>query len=290
MISNLTSRILFEIQSLFRSNDWEIYNNAEDYRSIYNSYCKRLSLFNETQQNLILGLTYNFLRLGVNDYDKLFLKAFQNIPNKLLQSAKHIYIMPLEINENKRTKSSHFIWSYLSKYCDFSRIKFLNRTKFIDSFDYINKNLVEKCLFIFIDDFIGTGETAENNSREILKTIFNGVRIPESKMLLISLVAQKVGVERMKGSLGMPVFYGSLRNKGISDSYVGDDLANKTTIMVQIEDRLKIKDNYRFGYGRSESLITLGQKSPNNTFPVFWHETKTKIAPFPRYKLYEEDS
>ena len=75
-------------------------------------------------------------------------------------------------------------------------------------------------------------------------------------------------------------------NKGISDFYTSEDLADKQCIMKQIEDRIHKVEKYRFGYEGSEALITL-IKTPNNTFPVFWKDYKTKDgdikAPFSRF-------
>lgn len=52
--------------------------------------------------------------------------------------------------------------------------------------------------------------------------------------------------------------------------------------MKQIETKMYIQDKFRFGYCKSESLVTMC-RTPNNTFPVFWEEKgNMKTAPFPR--------
>lgn len=288
MINGISTQKLFEIDTLFKKKTWEVDNSLENFSSLYNRYCQRLSLFDESHQDLIIELSYNFLKIGVNDYPKLFLKAFHNIAISFLQSSKHIYILPLELTETNKIKSSHFIWYYLKNNCDFSYEKYFNKTKFIDSVDSIKRKLINKSLFIFLDDFLGTGETAETNISKNLNIRIGDVYIPSDRILLISLAAQIAGIERINNSLNIPVYSGTIRKKGISDEYKDDELLAKIDIMNQIEDSLKIEDCNRFGYGRSEGLITLGQKSPNNTFPVFWHETKSRIAPFPRYKKYEK--
>lgn len=289
MISSLTTQKLFEIDALFKDKIWEIDDSKENFASLYNRYCQRVSIFEESQQNLLIELSYNFLKIGVNDYAKLFLNAFNNVASRFLQSAKHIYIMPLELTEIKKVKSSHFVWYFLKNNCDFSYEKFFNKTAFIDNVESIRRKLISRSLFIFLDDFIGTGETAESNTLKNLSIQVGSETIPKSQVILISLAAQKAGIDRISRTLRVPVYSGVVRNKGISDNYIAEELSTKVDIMNQMETSLNIENSIRFGYGRSEGLITLGQKSPNNTFPVFWHETKTKIAPFPRFKKYENN-
>ena len=74
-----------------------------------------------------------------------------------------------------------------------------------------------------------------------------------------------------------------IREKGISDYYLGETLDENKDLMVEIEKNLGTKREYRFGYGDSESLVTMC-RTPNNTFPIFWQENNNmKVAPFPRF-------
>ena len=52
--------------------------------------------------------------------------------------------------------------------------------------------------------------------------------------------------------------------------------------MKRIEHELGVSEEYEFGYGKSEGLVTL-IRTPNNTFPVFWYEPSSdNLAPFVR--------
>lgn len=286
-MKNIKSETLYKVISVFNSNEWEI-DSTDHYRSLYHSFCTRLSMFSEPQQEIILDLTTDFFRLGMTEYKELFLKAFKSIRVSLLQSAKHIYILPLEIHESKKTKSSHTLWSYLNRFCDFTKEPYFDRVIYIESFDAVKRSLIDKCLYIFIDDFLGSGDTVINNTELNLEIKIGEKNIPKDKIINLALIAQEMGLNNIRESIGTYTVHGSIRKRGITDSYSEPELSSKISLMTEIEDKLKIKDDFRFGYARSESLITLGYKSPNNTFPVFWHETKRNIAPFPRYKKYEK--
>jgi hypothetical protein len=55
--------------------------------------------------------------------------------------------------------------------------------------------------------------------------------------------------------------------------------------MSEIEEMLAISSKFKFGYKKSEALISL-DRTPNNTFPLFWCKKKRDgeswCAPFYR--------
>ena len=74
-----------------------------------------------------------------------------------------------------------------------------------------------------------------------------------------------------------------VRQRGISDFYEDEILHENIQLMREIEDKMSIREKYKFGYKKSESLVTMC-RTPNNTFPIFWEESgNMKIAPFPRF-------
>ena len=74
-----------------------------------------------------------------------------------------------------------------------------------------------------------------------------------------------------------------LRGKGISDKYTLTQKTRALSLMESIEDWLNVADDYRFGFGRSEALVSM-LRTPNNTFPVYWLDKKSLDykSPFPR--------
>ena len=64
----------------------------------------------------------------------------------------------------------------------------------------------------------------------------------------------------------------SIKNIDLRDSYSKE--------MNKLEEKSEIREEYHFGYGQSESLISM-IKIPNNSFPIFWYE-KSPYAIFKR--------
>lgn len=290
MKSKLSYETILEIEKLFKEQKWEIDNNVQNFASLFNRFCNRLSLFDNTKQNLILELTHNFLKVSINDFFTYFLQAFRNIPVGLLQSAKRIFILPIADYSNTDIKSSQMLWYHLKNFCDFSYEKYFNKVSFIESPEKVkNKEKLDSYLFVFIDDYIGTGTTVDEFLKLINTQEFDGNKISNDKLVILSLVAQKDGISFIQKEHKVVCKTSIIRNKGISDNYEPDIARQNLGIMSEIEKELKIKEDYYFGFGASESLVSLEIKSPNNTFPVYWHETKSKIAPFPRYKIYRNE-
>ena len=287
MTKKLTPERLFEIETLFNNKKWDIEREDEKFASLFNRFCSRCSLFENEKQDLIIELTNNFLKIGINDFRVLFLSAFKKIHLGKIQSAKKIFVLPLKSPNSNEPKSSSMLWYILKNYHDYSYERYFNKVSFIeDPYKVKNKHKFENYLFLFLDDFIGTGETAILTIKEILATNYDDYSLPKDTLQVITLVGQNLGISHLFNSLGVTCQAGITRNKGISESYPEEIAKEKIIIMNQIEDVLKIDADFRLGYGASESLVALEIKSPNNTFPVYWHETKTLIAPFPRHKKY----
>ena len=65
-----------------------------------------------------------------------------------------------------------------------------------------------------VDDFIGSGETADG----CIDYLINEARYDVSKISILSLVSQREGVERIRNK-GVEVYCSEIRNKGITDNY-----------------------------------------------------------------------
>lgn len=75
-------------------------------------------------------------------------------------------------------------------------------------------------------------------------------------------------------------------DKAISESpnYTALEINYKKGLMVQMEKFYgnRITSIYSLGYMQSEALISIMDKSPNNTFPIFW-KAKDDLNIFPRF-------
>ena len=145
-------------------------------------------------------------------------------------------------------------------------------------------------ILILVDDFVGTGETAIDVCKIFLDKTYSGSKLNPESVFIVSIVAQSEGVIKVKKELNVNLVSDTIRDKGISDGYSSNAVAEKIELMLSIESKIcskKFLKKYSLGYGKSEALVSFMNKTPNNTFPFYWFETETKIAPFPRHKKYK---
>lgn len=281
--NKLSAQYFLRIRKVFEDKHWEINDSQEEQESHFNRYCERISLIKENEKkDLILDLTDRYLWVKVDEYMKLLIDLFEKMldSNPQIANCEKIYVTTLVSPRDKdKSKSAQmlvyqFNSSTLRYHKKISKIKIeiLHDIKDLpDSFRYGNEFL------LLADDYIGTGETAEKCIKYLIEN-----NIEANRLIVFSLVAQEQGLNLLK-KYNIYTTTSIVRKKGISDYYIGEDLDRNIRLMEDIENRLGIKSKYRFGYGKSESLVTMC-RTPNNTFPIFWEENENmKIAPFPRY-------
>lgn len=281
--NKLSAQYFLSIRKVFEDKQWEINDSQEEQESHFNRYCERISLIKENEKkDLILDLTDRYLWVKVDEYMKLLIDSFEKMldSNPQIANCEKIYVTALISPGDKGKYKSSPMLVYQFNSLDLRyhpkisqiKIEILHDIKFLpDSFKSRNEFL------LLADDYIGTGETAEKCVENLIKN-----NIEPDKIIIFSLVAQEQGLDLLK-KYNIYTTTSIVRKKGISDYYIGEDLDRNIRLMEDIENRLGIKSKYRFGYGKSESLVTMC-RTPNNTFPIFWEENENmKIAPFPRY-------
>ena len=150
--------------------------------------------------------------------------------------------------------------------------------------DLKNCFIPDRDLLIFIDDFIGSGRTAN----DILTEVFKESQFNDFNTLVLAIVCQYEGGEKIYDQHKVISFFHFQRKKGITDNFLGQERNVKLNQAKSMESSLKVPSKYSLGYGKSEALVSVMNKSPNNTFPVFWYETKKMAAPFHRYVKYKK--
>ena len=243
---------------------------------VFDNFCKMLADYDSKESDFLITLTENFLWVRDFEYINYFCKAFENFVNSYdFSNNKSIFICPaLPESDFGKAKSSvcliYLIKAHLPaiqrKYQDFS-------ITYVDSpdkvkFEYIRENNSKICL---IDDFIGTGETALSATNYFLSKEIN-----KEQLVILSLVSMKAGTQFLNDK-GYTNYYAVQCNKGLSES--GND--EYIEVMKGIEEKMKVKDKFKFGYQSSESLVKM-MRTPNNTFPIYWCRKNNKHAPFPR--------
>lgn len=288
-ISELTA-----IEELFKDKKWEIEVDKDLKLSLFNKYIDRYKKIDEESRALYLDLSRNFLRIKDRDVYKIFKEIYNNIDNDFLNSYKKIHIFPLvdpyvKIKKGKtktsrpKTKSGEKIKMFI-EFNEYRELKYSEKIHIQDNFDHFANNTFDenKDLLILVDDFIGSGRTAKDILTEILKnTKFNS-----NNIIIITLVAQEKGVNHIYDEKKVLTFFKYLKKRAISDYYDGDELVLNLAINSSMEQTIGCPDKWKLGYEKSEALVSIMNKSPNNTLPIFWYETKTLIAPFQRYFNY----
>ena len=281
--SNITISLLYETQNIFSEQGWD----KDDVSStFFNKYCDMLEFFSDDQQELILELTRKFLKIGLAEYISYINKTLSKIEKSIFDGCNKIYILPLiRYSDFGKCKSQLYI-QYMFKFPEVRKHPVLVDTEtkpiVIETLDSLPNNINDTPnMILFVDDFIGSGETAAS----AINSWITEYGISKNKIKVLSLIAQETGILNIE-SIGIAVYCFTILNKGISDNYIGNDLEYRLTIMEGIEDFLKVKEGYRFGYNHSEALVSLA-RTPNNTFPVFWLETTLDNGvdykpPFPR--------
>ena len=255
------------VADLFHRKTWDRYNGID---VIMQKYTVMLSKLNDSQQDLIIELSDRFL--WITDYrDDILLQM-----NRILESYKnyqtYYVIRCVKEKEQKKAKSSGYVLYQIKEASLQSQLK--KPVTFLDCMsDLRNVKDFDSSIFILVDDFIGTGDTAVE-CMDDLRNRFPGVA---DRMVVMCIAAMTKGKERLS-ALHVSVFASHFLDKGITDHYSGYRPEQKKQQMLEIERTLKINPSWSFGYGKSEALVCL-IRCPNNTFPIYWNGN---FAPYPR--------
>jgi hypothetical protein len=287
--NKLSINTLLEIDKLFRDQKWSISDNISN--SSYGRFCTRLSILDQDEQNLILLLTKHFEKVPFHTYADNIWSAFFTIPENKLEKASKIIFMPL-IDHKKRkasqTKSSGAL-HYILKSQEYDWIDYSSKFHFSENINSLNALFDENSILLLIDDFIGSGSTA----CDAVVSYFEAFqKLSSSNTSILSMIAQAEGINTVKIKTGCDVFANKTFKRGISDRFTGQTTNEYLSLMKKIEDKISSeiqKSDLSLGYKQSEALVSMDNRPPNNTFPVFWYETNDKLAPFPRYRNFKKE-
>lgn len=259
---------------------------------VFDNFCKTLAEFTPEQRELILSLTEDFIWIQPENYvsyfDELFKEFtssynFESIPDPIPES---------EPKSKKNTKPSLNLCPLLPQQ-DIYKVKSSTALIYLIKGQlkamqnkYSNFNIVVKdapdlkriksanqnTIICLVDDFLGSGNTAEAAVKELIDK-----GIPNNKIVVLVLVAMKEGIESLKAK-NISVFSLFIREKGITGH---ENATDRLKTMEEIENRIGVYEEDKFGYNSSESLVRM-IRTPNNTFPFFWLSRKGHKAPFPR--------
>ncbi|WP_262273410.1 phosphoribosyltransferase-like protein [Microvirga yunnanensis] len=248
----------------------------------FDNICRIAERLDQKEFDLLAHLLSNYTRVEHDAYVPALLRALNKARPD--EDSNHVYrVAPiLKPKDKEKNKSGvhvvyqfkHLIWRFSQK---FSKYKL---------YDYVSIDKLKKAVpssqtytTIFVDDFIGSGGTVN----ECIDDYLASARPTCEKIMFISIGVMQAGIDAIN-SRGYEVFYDQVFPKGIADSAsIDKELAY--SLMDGIEGRIEIGPDYKYGYEKSEGLVSM-IRTPNNTFPVFWASKCVDgtewPAPFPR--------
>lgn len=276
----LSLKEITDVTNLFRIKEWPM--DERNKLSLFNRFLNTYSALEREEKKLFLELSMEYDLLELREYSSLICELLIRVcedPRLGYDTARKLYIMPLKkFADDNIIKSSTFV-TYLARGRDLFYHDTLANKEICIINNYADlknkKNIINdsRSPLILVDDFIGSGEQADNAIKDVMS---EGIK--KNKIVVLSLAAHRFGINRLK-LLGVPLFSKIIVKRGISDS---DNLKENTSIMKKIEFKIGVHENEEFGYNNAEALISL-VRTPNNTFPLFWKTKKKKILPpFPR--------
>ena len=274
---DLSIQMLNRIRQLFHDKGWPFDGELDE--CYFDNFCKMMQSLSEDQQEMILSLSKDFLWVQEIEYMRYFLAAFDMFIGNLDATVRRtIVIAPLlPQNDFGKPKSSvSLFYSIISRIVNFQRKYNVHNIVLLESLSTFDiSSFTPDSLFCLIDDFVGSGETAISAVQYFLD---NGV--DKSKLYILTLVAMQQGIDCLQQQ-DLKVFSGIIKHKAISDRTDGK-AELYCELMQEVETKIKVREEYTFGYAHSEGLVKM-MRTPNNTFPIYWLKNgKNKNAPFPR--------
>lgn len=277
-VSKLSIDKYYKLSKIFTTKEWTI--EEVNINSRFNRYCKMLLALDEGEQEFMLKLSEHFLHINQPMYLKELKQPIEMLIAKNCEISKY-YVLPMISKKDKDNQSkSAFQILYLFKGSSLSEIVDLKGCEFqvignLEKFFLTRRFLKKNERILFVDDFMGTGDTAIEAIEyfhELAPDITN------ENISLLSIVIHNIAIRKLGSDFDLVYKYEI--KKGISDYFKGNDLDDSVQLMKNIEKKLKgLTQEFSFGYKQSEALVSM-QRIPNNTFPIYWKDKS--ISPYER--------
>jgi hypothetical protein len=283
-MSSLDIKLIGELQMIWSSRQMQ-FQDPQDKATTFDKLCEMFALLSPPQRALLLTLTRGYSRYTHNSYMTLLISAFKNLNHQHLGDVDQVILAPL-LNPGddrlRQSKSGHqllYIAEHVAvkEHPDFMGKKIVN----LASPEAIPGHLSpdKKSLIVFLDDFIGSGDTAKSAVQHWQSKVGSLANI-----LVVALVAMNHAVDRLARH-NIEVVFAKLIYKGIEENSLILNKMAAYSIIDGIEASLNITAAQRRGYGSSEALISM-IRTPDNTLPIYWCTQQRNgtswPAPFPR--------
>lgn len=281
----LAEKYFIELISVFKEQNWDIEESTDGENSVFDTFCKRLEeLESDEDRELMLELTRKYLVVNLEEYGKYMVDVFRKFIDRhkdKIGKTDVIHMFPVQDKDYPAKTKSGNVMCYLFQGNLMRRFdEFRNkRIRIIETFDGLEKYKEDIECLLLVDDFVGTGDTILGCINLIEE---KGVK--KERIKALTLVMQEQGRNAVE-EYGVEIYSAVLRNKAITDNYSIEEAEKKIAQMKNVGKRIKAKKELYLGYKESEGLVSM-IKTPNNTFPFYWHEGKRDgklcVAPFAR--------
>lgn len=259
---------LLRIIETIEAHGWpaRVSRHSVPIREIVVSLLERLT---PDQQEVLEILMRSYRWFRFSDYIPLLEETLENLTEADVKDMRNLAIFPVmtrsALNGDKVKSGQAFIYP--------AKVQIARTHPLLKKLNYIDKDnvralasggLPRHTLTIFVDDFIGTGDTVDAVLREYELDYNSGV----SRVIVACLAAQSEGFNRIQDA-GYKILAHTVLSKGVTDNPEFADKVRALSLIDEIESQLKIGASYRRGYKASEALVTMA-RTPNNTFPLFW--------------------
>lgn len=235
---------------------------------------KWLGNFKPSEVELAIDIISNMTVYTTNEIEEILNDSFQSIfPN--ISKNERIIVNPI----GDFGKSGSMITYFFQKTSFYKNRKNQGKTKLLASVDKIDYKLNKEYTLILLDDFIGSGNTIEEyflKHIEPIKNNFKGIHFVgiagmQDGFRRISPLFTKVNIPKsniFKKAFSNDSSFFGYRNyaKYRELCYLYGKKLTKETV----SKTGKIKFNDALGYENSQSLVSFGYGSPNNTLPIIW--------------------
>lgn len=282
---HVSMKLVSRLTLVFSRLHWNPAGDAFEQRA-FNALLKVLSQCSDAEQDLILEILDDFIWVKPEHRNGLLGAALRNLGNSIPQGLKRVVLLPLVKAADRVHPKSGTSLVYEMQHVIVPAVlpglglPVIARNHYLDYLGGVGK--FAPCpddLVVFVDDFLGTGDTVEGVVGEFQLH-------PLWSRQLVALIAAVVqtGSVSVCGRLGVSCFYGRLAPKCFSEHAVRS-MNKSMDIMIEIEGRMGVGSRFQLGYKQSEALVRMA-RTPNNTLPLFWMKPKAGRCswepPFPR--------
>jgi phosphoribosylpyrophosphate synthetase len=263
------------LTSIFKKNGWDLSKDDgafKYYKTLFQKFYTFLLSLSSKEQDLILPLISIYHYCPTGRYDSLVWQMAERINSIWGDEYEELFILTLTKPEDAgHSKGASFLVSHMRDQALQEEYDLTRKPLYL----YENQNLLEtkhkdrnNSLVVFVDDFIGSGETAT----ETIQYYLDNLKKASDKVIVFSFVAMQAALESI-AAIGVEFITFSKLPKGITESGLFEDKDSAKDLMLRLEEKLGIPAFLQLGYEQSEATATM-MRTPDNTFPVFWYPKK----------------